>query len=461
MAVSLNDKPNTVIVTGDDTAVVVSGVGIQGGQGEAGTVDVGTVTTGAAGSSASVTNVGNQYSAILDFVIPRGDTGATGPQGPQGQQGATGTAATITVGSVSSSAPGGSATVTNSGTSSAAVLDFVLPRGDTGPQGSTGAAGTAATITVGSTSTGAAGSTAVVTNSGTSSAAVLNFTIPRGDTGATGAQGAKGDTGAGVAAGGSTGQVLAKKSSTDYDTEWVAQSGGISPTIIDAKGDLIVGTAADTAARLAVGTDSQVLTADSTQTGGIGWNLNVGLSLNVVNPSTGYRFIPGLIRTGWSNTGHTASNGVTYYWPLAVDHTFTFDAFAPFVNAAVASSSVRVALCTATAGWQPNALVIESGLISTATTGEKVSVVTKTTAPAGRYLVALRSDAATQYRAPSINWPKIGWGFNGADSLFFSFQHFTVNEAFGAFSSTPTQWTSIVVNSNIVTCPVMMRSAAP
>ncbi len=45
----------------------------------------------------------------------------------------------------------------------------------------------------------------------------------------------------------------------------------IQASIIDAKGDLIVGSAADTAARLAVGTDGYVLTASSTATNGIAW----------------------------------------------------------------------------------------------------------------------------------------------------------------------------------------------
>ena len=52
--------------------------------------------------------------------------------------------------------------------------------------------GTAATVAVGTTTTGAAGTNASVTNSGTTSAAVFNFTIPRGNTGATGATGAAG-----------------------------------------------------------------------------------------------------------------------------------------------------------------------------------------------------------------------------------------------------------------------------
>lgn len=47
--------------------------------------------------------------------------------------------------------------------------------------------------------------------------------------------------------------------------------GGIPTTIIDAKGDLIVGSAADTAIRKAIGTDGQVLTADAASTGGLKW----------------------------------------------------------------------------------------------------------------------------------------------------------------------------------------------
>jgi hypothetical protein len=60
-------------------------------------------------------------------------------------------------------------------------------KGDTGATGATGAtgpAGSAATIAVGTVTTGAAGSSVIVTNSGTSSAAVLDFTIPEGDPGA-------------------------------------------------------------------------------------------------------------------------------------------------------------------------------------------------------------------------------------------------------------------------------------
>jgi hypothetical protein len=46
----------------------------------------------------------------------------------------------------------------------------------------------------------------------------------------------------------------------------------LTVSTIDAKGDLLVGTASDTIGRLAVGTDTYVLTADSTQTSGIKWS---------------------------------------------------------------------------------------------------------------------------------------------------------------------------------------------
>ena len=48
-------------------------------------------------------------------------------------------------------------------------------------------------------------------------------------------------------------------------------NGAVAKSIVDAKGDLIAATAADTVSRLAVGTNGQVLTADSTQATGMKW----------------------------------------------------------------------------------------------------------------------------------------------------------------------------------------------
>lgn len=192
-------------------------------------------------------------------------------------QGPPGAAATVTVGTVTTGEPGTDAIVTNSGTESAAVLNFTIPRGGTGPAGADGKDGAAATVTVGTVTTGEPGTDAIVTNSGTENAAVLNFTIPRGETGAVGASGAdgvsptvstsksgnvttitivdaagtktatindgaKGDTGpagpagAGVPDGGTVGQLLGK---TESGTAWIdpPQSGGAEPETITWDGE--------------------------------------------------------------------------------------------------------------------------------------------------------------------------------------------------------------------------------
>ena len=64
-----------------------------------------------------------------------------------------------------------------------------------------------------------------------------------------------------------------------YDgATWLAVNAGtfISQTIFDAKGDLVVGSAADTAARLGVGADGFVLTADSAEATGLKWSAAAG-----------------------------------------------------------------------------------------------------------------------------------------------------------------------------------------
>ena len=164
----------------------VGSTGSTGSTGTAATIAAGTATGLSVGASPTVTNSGSSSAATFNFGIPVGATGATGSTGSAGS------AATITVGSTTTGAAGSSASIVNSGSSSAATFDFTIPKGDTGATGSTGSTGTAATIAAGTTTTGAAGSSASVANSGSSSAATFDFTIPKGDTGATGSTGAAG-----------------------------------------------------------------------------------------------------------------------------------------------------------------------------------------------------------------------------------------------------------------------------
>lgn len=61
--------------------------GAPGKDGKAATIAVGSVTTGEAGSAASVVNSGTESAAVIDFTIPAGAKGEQGAKGPQGEQG--------------------------------------------------------------------------------------------------------------------------------------------------------------------------------------------------------------------------------------------------------------------------------------------------------------------------------------------------------------------------------------
>ena len=84
--------------------------------------------------------------------------------------------------------------------------------------------------------------------------------------------------------GGTTGQVLSKTSNTDMDFTWVAQddSNAIQNSIINAKGDLIVGTANDTPGILSVSQNGDTIVADSSQAVGLRWQapVNANPTLN-------------------------------------------------------------------------------------------------------------------------------------------------------------------------------------
>ena len=134
---------NSEIIPTSDTAVwsvmtLKGDTGVAGATGSSGTLAVGTVTTGSAGGSVSVLNTGTSTAAVLDFTIPKGvagNSGATGSIGNTGPTGAAGDNATITIGTITTGQPGSSATVANAGTDTAAQLNFTIPRGVQGAQG--------------------------------------------------------------------------------------------------------------------------------------------------------------------------------------------------------------------------------------------------------------------------------------------------------------------------------------
>lgn len=137
--------------------------------------------TGVPSVSTSKTVSGNDITFGFDFHNLKGERG---PQGPAGATGATGPAGPAGA----DGAPG--------------ATGATGPQGPEGPKGDTGA-------------TGPAGPKGPQGLQG-----------PEGPQGPAGPKGDPGPAGPGVPMGGAAGQVLTKKSETDYDTEWVNQSGG-------------------------------------------------------------------------------------------------------------------------------------------------------------------------------------------------------------------------------------------
>ncbi|WP_295620743.1 hypothetical protein [uncultured Intestinimonas sp.] len=145
-------------------------VGPPGPPGEAATVTVGRTTTGEPGTQAQVTNSGTESAAVLDFVVPRGATGAT----PQIQV------------RVTQLPEGAEPTVEVTGTAEAPVITLGIPAGATGGQGPQGPAGQTPTITIGQVETLPPGSPVTASITGQTPNLVLNLGIPQGAQGTPG-----------------------------------------------------------------------------------------------------------------------------------------------------------------------------------------------------------------------------------------------------------------------------------
>lgn len=111
-----------------------------------------------------------QKKSVTDFdyqwiISPTGPTGATGATGPKGDTGTSGVDGAV--------GPAGPTGATGA-------------KGDTGATGAAGTNGVTPTFSVGTTTTLAAGASATVTQTGTQTAPVLNFGIPQGAAGSGG-----------------------------------------------------------------------------------------------------------------------------------------------------------------------------------------------------------------------------------------------------------------------------------
>lgn len=187
------------------------------------------------------------------------------------------------------------------------------------------------------------------------------------------------------------GYVLKRR--TDANDGWTTVSGdlssagtGINETLLDAKGDLIAASAADTAAKLTVGADGTILVAASGQTTGLQWQslATAGIAALASPTFTGTPSLP----TGTTAVTQTAGNNstapaTTAYADNAVakqpeileyalsDETtaittgLKLTTRAPF---AMTVTNVRISLTTASGSGNPAVDVKESGTTIFSTT---------------------------------------------------------------------------------------------
>ena len=160
--------------SGNEQAWLASLIGKKGDRGADG--DDGTDGQDGVSPSVTIADITNGHRlTITDKDHPSGQSvdilnGAAGTNGQNGTDGEDGVSPEVSITSITN---GHRVTITDKTHQSGQSFDVT--------NGANGANGTSATVTVGSVTTGAAGTQASVTNSGTASAAVLDFVIPRGN----------------------------------------------------------------------------------------------------------------------------------------------------------------------------------------------------------------------------------------------------------------------------------------
>ncbi len=132
------------------------------------------------------------------------------------------------------------------------------------------ASAAASVATIASYATSAANSAAAAATSATSAAASATAAATSATSAAASATAAA-TSATSAATSASSALTSANSAAVSAASAAAAVTTAIQASIIDAKGDLIVGSAADTAGRLAVGTNGYILTADSAETLGIKW----------------------------------------------------------------------------------------------------------------------------------------------------------------------------------------------
>jgi len=168
----------------------------------------------------------------------------------------------------------------------------------------------------------------------------------------------------------------------------LAATAAIQPTIVNAKGDLIVGTADDTVARQGVGaTNGQLLVVDSTTATGLGYKL-----IRNYKPPSG-----GLIRPVANQGSATPAQSRVTFFPIEIASCTANLMWFGYVGTGVAGATVRGGIYNSDSSGFPGTLLIDAGTVDASTTGYK-SIAINITLPTGRFWIA----GVSQGGAPTV-----------------------------------------------------------
>jgi hypothetical protein len=231
---------------------------------------------------------------------------------------------------------------------------------------------------------------------------------------------------------------------TQIDSK-ITGSSAISPTIVDAKGDIIAATAADTVARLAVGANDTVLTAASGEATGLKWSAPSGGAPHLVQKVVGNWY--GV--QGNTGAGYSPVQNTTYFIPIYLN-AGTYDRLRIRCSGNSGTSiDLRLGIYNAssTTGL-PTTVVLDAGLINTESTGNYDKTINQTLT-SGFYYLAVNKQGGDPYGQQYATYTDFGldtgpspkgvgfmndgtWNFN--NSLTFP-RVSGVSGAFGTVSS--------------------------
>lgn len=224
-----------------------------------------------------------------------------------------------------------------------------------------------------------------------------------------------------------------------------AMVGAIASTLPDAKGDVLTATAADTPARLAVGANDTVLTADSSTATGLKWATPAGGSGTDYKvgayPTTGrwYR-APSYGPVG---ANLTMVQNRLYLVPFRLAAGVTFDRIgADVATVGSAGAVIRLGIWASdAAGGLPGTLVLDAGTVQADTgTGSRAITISQALAAGVFWLGVVMQTASGVLLRATVEYDPLIPYFTGANAITGSEAAAAVYASgiTGALASTPT-----------------------